>query len=247
MTTHNRLEKIMTRTAVVAGVGPGLGAALVRKFVAEGCRVGMLARSPDYLAELEDELGARNALAIPTDITEDGAVTAAFAQVKDRFGPVDILVNHASLSNWKGLMDITPAEFERAWRVTVLGALHCCRVAAADMLTDKRGGSILFTGATSSIRGRQGAIDFSSAKFALRGLADSMARELWPQGVHVAHVLIDGIIDSATVRRQMNLAPDEPLLSPDDIARVYWSLIEQEPSAWSFELEVRPHTEEFYG
>jgi NAD(P)-dependent dehydrogenase (short-subunit alcohol dehydrogenase family) len=236
----------MTKTAVVAGVGPGLGAALVRKFVAQGCRVGMLARSRDYLEELQDELGEENALAVPADITRDGAVASAFAQVKDRFGPVDILVNHASLSNWKGLMEITPAEFERAWRVTVLGALHCSRVAATDMLTDDRGGTILFSGATSSIRGRQGAIDFSSAKFGLRGLADSMARELWPLGVHVAHVLIDGIIDTARVQEQMNPDPDEPMLKPDDIAAVYWSLVEQQRSAWSFELEVRPSTEEFY-
>ena len=228
----------MTRTAIVAGVGPGLGAALVRKFVAEGCRVGMLARSRDTLEELQNELGAENALAIPTDITSNGAVTSAFGQIRDRFGPIDILVNHASMSNWKGLMEITPAEFEQAWRVTVLGALHCCRDAATDMLTANRGGTILFTGATSSIRGRQGAIDFSSAKFALRGLADSMARELWPQGVHVAHVLIDGTIGLADV--------DEPQLNPDEIARVYWSLVEQERSAWTFELEVRPHTEEFY-
>ena len=237
----------MARTAVVAGVGPGLGAALVRKFVAEGCRVGMLARSRDYLEELQEELGEENALAVPADITRDTAVTSAFTQVRDRFGPIDILVNHASLSNWKGLMEITPAEFERAWRVTVLGALHCSRVAATDMLTDSRGGTILFTGATSSIRGRQGAIDFSSAKFGLRGLADSMARELWPHGVHVAHVLIDGIIDTERVQKQMNPEPDEPMLKPDDIASVYWSLVEQERSAWSFELEVRPHTEEFYG
>jgi NAD(P)-dependent dehydrogenase (short-subunit alcohol dehydrogenase family) len=235
----------MTKTAVVAGVGPGLGAALVRKFVAQGCRVGMLARSRDYLEELQDELGEENALAVPADITRDAAVASAFAQVKDRFGPVDILVNHASLSNWKGLMEITPAEFERAWRVTVLGALHCSRVAATDMLTDDRGGTILFSGATSSIRGRQGAIDFSSAKFGLRGLADSMARELWPLGVHVAHVLIDGIIDTARVQEQMNPDPDEPMLKPDDIAAVYWSLVEQQRSAWSFELEVRPSTEEF--
>jgi len=236
----------MTKTAVVAGVGPGLGAALVRKFVAQGCRVGMLARSRDYLEELQDELGEENALAVPADITRDAAVASAFAQVKDRFGPVDILVNHASLSNWKGLMEISPAEFERAWRVTVLGALHCSRVAATDMLTDDRGGTILFSGATSSIRGRQGAIDFSSAKFGLRGLADSMARELWPLGVHVAHVLIDGIIDTARVQEQMNPDPDEPMLKPDDIAAVYWSLVEQQRSAWSFELEVRPSTEEFY-
>lgn len=235
----------MGMTAVVAGVGPGLGAALVRKFVAEDCRVGMLARSLETMRELEAELGTDRVIAVPANITDAGRVTSAMTQVKDRFGPIDILVNHASASQWKGLMQIRPEEFERTWKVTVLGALHCSRVVATDMLTDERGGTILFTGATSSIRGREGAIDFSSAKFALRGMADSMARELWPKGIHVAHVLIDGVIDTPKVRDDYKPEDGEPLLDPDDIAQVYWDLVEQRPSAWTFELEVRPFSERF--
>lgn len=231
----------MAKTAVVAGVGPGLGAALVRKFVAEGCRVGMLARSMETMRALEDELGEA-VVGLPCDITNAGRVTSTFTQIRDRFGPIDILVNHASGGSWKGLMEIRPEEFERAWKVSVLGALHCSRVVATDMLTDERGGTILFTGATSSIRGREGAIDFSSAKFALRGLADSMARELWPQGVHVAHVLIDGVIASDENRGAND---GDPLLEPDEIADVYWDLVRQKPTAWTFELEVRPFSERF--
>ncbi len=231
----------MAQTAVVSGVGPGLGAALVRKFVAEGCRVGMLARSMETMRALEAELGDA-VMGLPCDITDGGRVTSSFTQIRDRFGPIDILVNHASGGSWKGLMEIRPDEFERAWKVSVLGALLCSRVVATDMLTDERGGTILFTGATSSIRGREGAIDFSSAKFGVRGLADSMARELWPQGVHVAHVLIDGVIASEQNR---DADDGDPLLEPNEIADVYWDLVEQKPSAWTFELEVRPFSERF--
>lgn len=231
----------MAKTAVVAGVGPGLGAALVRKFVAEGCQVGILARSMETMRELEAELG-EVVMGLPCDITDAGRVASAITQIRDRFGPIDILVNHASGASWKGLMEIRPDEFERAWKVSALGALHCSRVAATDMLTDERGGAILFTGATSSIRGREGAIDFSSAKFAVRGLADAMARELWPQGIHVAHILIDGVI-AADDNREEN--EGDPLLEPAEIADVYWDLIQQKPSAWTFELEVRPFSERF--
>jgi NAD(P)-dependent dehydrogenase (short-subunit alcohol dehydrogenase family) len=193
----------------------------------------------DTIRALEEELGEA-VMGLPCDITNAGRVTSTLTQIKDRFGPVDILVNHASGGSWKGLMQIRPEEFERAWKVSALGALHCSRVVGTDMLTDERGGTILFTGATSSIRGREGAIDFSSAKFAVRGMADAMARELWPLGVHVAHVLIDGVIASPENREE-----GEPLLEPEEIADVYWVLVNQRPSAWTFELEVRPFSERF--
>lgn len=110
----------------------------------------------------------------------------------------------------------------------------------------RRGGVILFTGATSSIRGRKGAIDFSSAKFALRGLADALARETWPHGVHVAHIIIDGVIDTQAVHEKFKPKTGEPLLAPKAIAETFWTLTLQEPSAWTFELELRPSTEEFF-
>ncbi len=224
-------------TVVIAGVGPGLGAALVKKFAREGCCVAMFARSGDYLDQLVAENRGLDLLAVPTDIADREQVARGFAQVRGKLGPVDILINHASASAWSGIAEITPAEFERAWRVTTFGAFLCCQEAARDMIAQKNG-AILFTGATSSIRGRKGALDFSSAKFGLRGLADALARELWPQNIHVAHIVIDGIIgDGAT---------NEPQLAPDEIAETYWMLTQQKPSAWTFELEVRPRDEEFY-
>lgn len=233
----------MPQTAVIAGAGPGLGAALARKFAAEGCRVGLFARSAPYLETLAGEIGD-SALPVPADITDPDQVENGFRQVREAFGPVDILVNHASYAVWKGLLDLTPEEFERAWRISVYGAFLCTRQAMQDM--QKGGGAILFTGATSAVRGRGGALAFSSAKFGLRGMAESLARELWPRNIHVAHIVIDGVIDTPEVRKKLAPGPDEPLLNPDDIAETYWSLVRQPRSAWTLELDVRPHNEDFF-
>jgi NAD(P)-dependent dehydrogenase (short-subunit alcohol dehydrogenase family) len=233
----------MDKTVVVAGVGSGLGAALVRRFAGAGCRVAMLARSEDYLARLTKAHADFELLPLPTDISQAAEVTQAFAQVREKFGPVETLICHASTSAWKGIEDLTAEQFERAWRVTVLGAFLCCQEAARDMIARGRG-AILFTGATSAIRGRAGALDFSSAKFGLRGLADSLARELWPKGIHVAHVVIDGVIGEAGTSAEK--APDEPVLDPDAIAESYWLIANQERSAWTFELDLRPNREEFF-
>jgi len=126
-----------------------------------------------------------------------------------------------------------------------LGAFLCAREAVPDMV--KLGaGAIVFTGATSSVRGRGGAVAFSSAKFAVRGLAQSLAVELWPKGIHVAHVIIDGVIDTPSVHRTYKPSAREPLLKPDAIAEAYWSLIEQERSAWTLEIDLRPNKEAFF-
>ena len=168
-----------TRVAVIAGVGPGLGAALVRKLAGEGCGVGMFARSPEFMDKLATELGS-DALAVPTDVSNPKHVGDGFRKVRQQFGPVEILIANASGSLGEGLMETNPDQFERSWRIAVLGAFLCAREAVPDML--KRGaGSIIFTGATSSVRGRGGAVAFSSAKFAVRGLAQSLAAELWPK------------------------------------------------------------------
>jgi NAD(P)-dependent dehydrogenase (short-subunit alcohol dehydrogenase family) len=233
----------MSKIAVVAGVGPGLGAALVRRFAREGCRVAMLARSSKYLEQLSDE--TNGALGLPTDVSVPDQVARAFAQVRKRLGPVDILVYNASASVWRGIIDLTPEQFEQAWRSSVYGAFLCCQEVVADMIA-RKSGVILFTGATSSIRGRKGALDFSSAKFALRGLADSLARELWPKQIHVAHILIDGIIGKPQAHKKRSRKAREPLLDPDAIADGYWKLAEQDPSAWTFELELRPNNEQFF-
>lgn len=237
----DKMKHSKTKTAVVAGVGPGLGAALVRKLAHEGCRVGMLARSDTYLKQLASENKDGALLSVPTDISNPAQVGRGFAKVREEFGPIDILINHASASAWSGIAELTPEKFEHAWRVTTFGAFLCCQEASRDMIA-AQSGAILFTGATSSIRGRKGALDFSSAKFGLRGLADSLARELWPQNIHVAHIVIDGIIG----RAEKEDATQEPMLDPDAIAETYWNLIEQDRSAWTFELELRPSGEDFF-
>ncbi|MFB1065778.1 SDR family NAD(P)-dependent oxidoreductase [Natrinema sp. H-ect4] len=233
----------MTQTAVIAGVGPGLGASIARKFVDEGCQVGLFARSADYLEELADDLGD-DALGVPTDVTDPDAVEAGFREVRDAFGSVDILVNHASGGSWTGLQEISPDQFERAWRTSAYGSLLCSQEAVDDMLAAD-GGTIIFTGATSAVRGRGGALGFSAAKFAVRGMAESMARELGPAGIHVAHVVIDGQIETPEVRELQPDRDEDEYLDPDAIADSYWHLVTQDRSAWTLELDVRPHVEEF--
>lgn len=237
----------MKKTAIIAGVGPGLGESLVRKFAQEGCQVGLLARSADYIQTLAQELEQKGltVLAVPTDITNATQVANSFAQMRDKLGKVDILMNHAGNAAWKMFAELTPEAFEKSWRVCALGSFLCCQQAVPDMV-EKGRGTILFTGATSSIRGRGGAIAFSSAKFAVRGLAWSLARELGPKGIHVAHIIIDGVIDTPDVRRRFQPDESEPLLNTDAIAETYWRLAQQEKSAWTFELDLRPYDEEFF-
>lgn len=230
--------------AIVAGVGPGLGAALVRKLAAEGCGVGMFARSPEFIGTLATEL-AGSALAIPTDVCSARQVANGFRKVREQLGSVEIFVANASGSVGEGLIETTPEQFERTWRVAVYGTFLCVREAMLDML-ECGGGTILFTGATSSVRGRGGAVAFSSAKFGLRGLAQSLAVELWPKGIHVAHVVIDGLINTPGVRKRHKYSSKEPVLEPDAIAEAYWNLIQQDRSAWSLEIDLRPQHEAFF-
>jgi NAD(P)-dependent dehydrogenase (short-subunit alcohol dehydrogenase family) len=236
------------KTAVIAGVGPGLGESLATRFADEGFSVGLFARSEQYLTELEERIEKEGgeALAVPTDVTSPDEVTEGFEAVRNEFGGVDVLLNHASAASWRGLRGASPEEFERAWRVAAYGGFLCSKHAVEDMLggDDEGEGTIIFTGATSAVRGRGGAVGFSSAKFAVRGMAESMARELGPQGVHVAHVVIDGMIDTPRVREGFD-ADDEELLDPDEIAESYVHLVEQDRSSWTLELDLRPHVEEF--
>lgn len=237
----------MSKIAVIAGVGPGLGAAIARKFADEGCNLALLSRSSAYSINLSKRLEDKgiSAIPIPTDITDADQVIDSFAQIRQELGVPDILVNHAGNAAWGNLSELTAEAFENSWRVCTLGAFLCVKQVVPGMI-EKGEGTILFSGATSAVRGRSGAIAFSSAKFAMRGLASSLAREVGPQGIHVAHVIIDGIIDSPNLRERYKLSENEPLLKPDAIAETYWALVKQERSAWSFEVDVRPHNEEFF-
>ena len=231
----------MARTAVIAGVGPGLGESLARKFGAEGCSIGLFARSVEYLAALEGDLreAGYEALAVPTDIADPDAVEAGFEAVRDELGSVDVLINHAGGGGWRGLSDLSAEAFEDAWRTCALGGFLCSKAALPDLLDS--GGTLIFTGATSAVRGRSGALGFSSAKFAVRGMAGSLARELGPRGVHVCHVVIDGGIRPP----EKDVENPEEYLDPDAIADSYWHLVEQDRSSWTAELDLRPHVEEF--
>lgn len=237
----------MARTVVVAGVGPGLGTAVARRFAREGCRVALFARSESYIEGLAADLDATagEGLAVPVDLADPDAIDDAFGTVREAFGPVDALVNNASAATWEGLREIGLDDLDRALAVGVRGAVRCAQHAVADMLDGHDGegtaGTVVFTGATSAVRGREGAVGFSAAKFAARGVAESMARELGPEGVHVAHVVIDGGI------RPPDREVDDPeaYLDPTAIADSYWHLVEQDPSAWTLELDLRPHVEEF--
>jgi NAD(P)-dependent dehydrogenase (short-subunit alcohol dehydrogenase family) len=233
--------------SVIAGVGPGLGASLARKFAKEGCRLAVLARSSDFLESLSEEIRRRGTeiLAIPTDIAEADQVAAAFERIRDQLGPVDVLINNASASGPFGqpFVELTPESFAHGWQVGVLGPFLCSQAVVPDMLI-KNAGCILFTGATSSVRGS--AITFCSAKFGMRGLAQALARELWPKGIHVAHLIIDGVIRENEREPGAEDQNAEPLMNPAAIAEVYWGLVRQHRSAWSMELDLRPHREKFF-
>lgn len=234
----------MNRVALVTGVGPGLGAAIARRFAREGFQVGLVARKRDFIDTLATEISASGprALCVAADVSRPAEVATAVRYVRENLGSITALIHNASSALGEGLSGTAPEDFEQSWRVTALGGFVCARETAPDMIA-AGGGVMLFTGATSSVRGG-GWLAFSSAKFAVRGLAQSLARELWPLGVHVAHVVIDGLIGAP--RSKARPPDDEPLLDPNRIADAYWYLASQDRSAWTLELDLRPHGEQFY-
>jgi NAD(P)-dependent dehydrogenase (short-subunit alcohol dehydrogenase family) len=238
----------MARTAVIAGVGPGLGESLARTFAAEDCRVALFARSADFIEELAGDLPEPgDGLAVPTDLTSVQEIRDGFETVREAFGPVDVLVNHASAASWEGLMDVSVEEFEQAWAVNGRGAFVCSQEAVGDML-ESGGGTVIFTGATSAVRSLGGAIGFTAAKFAARGMAMDMAQEFGPEGIHVAHVVIDGQIDEPGARGMFPDRNGETFLDPDEMAETYWHLVEQDDiSTQPFEVHITngPQNSEF--
>ncbi|WP_435065212.1 SDR family NAD(P)-dependent oxidoreductase [Halobaculum sp. EA56] len=234
------------QTAVIAGVGPGLGESIARRFAAEGCALGLIARTEGYVEELTADLPT-DAVAAPANLAEPSDIEAAFDRIRGELGPVDVLVNHASAAGWTGLLDTDLDAYDRAYKVGPRAGFLCSQEAVKDMRAgaaageDGTAGTIIFTGATTSVRGREGAVGFSMAKFGSRGLAESMARELGPEGIHVAHVVIDGGILTPGVETD---TPEE-YLDPDAIADSYWHLVQQDRSAWTLELDLRPHVEDF--
>jgi NAD(P)-dependent dehydrogenase (short-subunit alcohol dehydrogenase family) len=226
-------------TALIVGAGSGLSASLARVLANEGIKVALAARSTDDLNALVQEIGGK---AFACDASEAAEVDKLFADLDASFGAPEIVIYNASFRTRGPLVELDPADVERSLAVTAFGAFLVAQQAARRMLR-KRHGAILFTGASAGVKGYPQSAPFAMGKFALRGLAQSMARELHPQGIHVAHVVIDGGIKSA--RRP---EPDDrpaSLLDPDAIAATYLHLIHQPHSAWSWEVEVRPWVEKF--
>jgi len=216
--------------AVVVGAGPGLGNALVRRFAAAGMQVAAVSRRG-----ITTEPGARG---YACDATQPAQVTALFAAIAAELGQPDLVVFNVGTWDRGGILEISDALFERAWRTGCFGGFLVGRAAASAMLP-RGSGSILFSGATASIRGGAGFAAFAVPKFGLRALAQSMARELGPKGIHVAHVILDGMID------QDGVAPSANGLAPDSVAEAYFQLHRQAHHAWTQEIDLRPAGERF--
>lgn len=227
------------RTGLIVGAGPGLSAALARRLTAAGVRVGLAARNIEKLSGLAQETGAA---LFQADGADPGSVEALFAQADATIGPPDLVVYNASARVRGRIVDLDPEQVRRALEVSAFGALLSVQQAARRMIP-QRHGAILLTGATASIKGFPLSAAFAMGKFALRGLAQSAARELGPHGIHVAHILIDGGIRSVT-RPNPEDRPDS-LLDPDGVAQAYLDLLRQPRNAWTFELDLRPWTETF--
>src|ERR1700690_1621448 len=227
------------KTALIVGVGSGLSASLARLFAKTGLKVALAARRAANLATLAQETGAKT---FACDSTDRAQVVKLFSDVEAGLGSPDVVVYNASYRTRGPFVELVPDEVEKALMVTAFGGFLVGQEAAKRMLP-KRHGAIFFTGASASVKGYAQSAPFAMGKFALRGLAQSMARELSPQGIHVAHFVIDGGIRSAA-RVEPADRPDS-MLDPDAIALSYWNVLQQPRSAWSWELELRPWVETF--
>ena len=233
------METPKYKNALIVGVGAGLSASLARLFAREGIGVSLAARSVEKLGALCSETGAH---AYACNATDPNEVERLFGLVERESGTPDVVVHNASGRARGPFVDLVPAEVAQAMAVSAFGGFLVAQEAAKRMLPNKHG-AILFTGASASVKGYAQSASFAMGKFALRGLAQSMARELSPQGIHVAHFVIDGGIRSAA-RVEPADRPDS-MLEPDAIALSYWNVLQQPRSAWTWELELRPWVEKF--
>lgn len=225
---------------VVAGVGPGNGAALARRFSAEGYGVALIARSSGVSAELAEELPDSRAYAC--DMGNEAAVRDTFAAITADLGPVSVLLYNAGKGVWGTAEDVSADDFEMAWRVNTFGGFIAAQCVLPQM-KERGSGQIIFIGATASRRGGAKTAAFASAKAAQRSLAESLARAYGPAGVHVALIIVDGIVNEPLMRAKLAEKPAEFFVEPADIADMAVMLTRQPRSTWTFELEARPFGE----
>ena len=224
----------------VVGVGPGNGAALARRFHREGYAVALLARSSEFSATLATELEGSRAYAC--DVGDETALERTFAAIAAEMGPVEALLYNAGSGVWGNIEEVSARDFEQSFRINALGAFVAAKQVIPAMKQAGRG-SIVFIGATASRRGNVKTAAFAPAKAAQRSLAESLARYLWPAGIHVAVVILDGVVDLPRTRKMMPDKPQSFFVSPDDLAESVLALTQQKRSVWSFELEARPFGE----
>jgi NAD(P)-dependent dehydrogenase (short-subunit alcohol dehydrogenase family) len=231
----------MTETALIVGAGSGLSASLARLFAREGMRVALAARNTAKLAALAKETGA---VAIACDAGVAGQVEAMFDELQAKWAVPDIVVYNAGYRTRGPLVSLDPKEVERTLMISAYGGFLVAQSAAKRMLP-RAAGSILFTGASASVKGYAESAPFAMGKFALRGLAQSMARELAPKGIHVAHFVIDGGIAQGPGDTRAKERGADGMLLPDEIAKNYLHVHRQHRSAWTWEIELRPWVERF--
>jgi NAD(P)-dependent dehydrogenase (short-subunit alcohol dehydrogenase family) len=228
------------KVCVVIGVGPGNGASLARRFAAEGYAVALLARTLETSGPLAAALV--DARAYACDVTDADSVAGTFEAIEKELGPVHTLVYNAGSGTWGNIEQIDAAALEGAFRVNTLGLFLAARQVIPTMKQQGEG-NIIVIGATSSRRGAARAAAFAPAKAAQKSLAESMARHLWPQGVHICLIVLDGVVDLPRTRAMLKDKPDEFFVAPDDLADTAFLLTTQRRSAWSFEVEARPFKE----
>jgi NAD(P)-dependent dehydrogenase (short-subunit alcohol dehydrogenase family) len=234
------------RVAAVVGVGPGLGRALAKRFADGGFGVALMARQSDTLEPVRAELEAhgKTARSYVTDASDESSLKSAFRRVHEELGAPEVLLYNAGAFVMGGILDLSPSDVEQAWRVGCLGALIAAQAVLPKML-ERGSGTLILTGATASMRGGALFAGLAIPKFGLRALAQSMARELGPKGIHVAHAVIDGQIDTPRIRSMMPNRDASTLLAPEAIADTYFSIYSQPRTAWTQEIDLRPAVEKF--
>jgi len=226
--------------ALITGVGPGTGAALSRRFSRGGYRVAMLARDEARLQLLESEI--EDSKAFVCDVTDVAQIDATLAAVRQSFGDPSVFIHNAVGGTFGNFLDIDPAELERNFQINTMALLHLARRLAPPMIAAGQG-VILATGNTSAFRGKANFAGFAPSKAAQRVLAEAIAREVGPKGVHVAYLTIDAVIDLAWTRKAFPGRPDDFFIKPAAIAEEAWHLAHQDRSAWTFNAEIRPFCE----
>ncbi len=231
----------MTRpVCVVVGVGPGNGAAFAKRFHHEGYAVALLARSDEFGKQLAS--GLSDARAYACDVGDSASVERAFGVLRQELGEPEVVIYNAGSGVFGGLDEVSAAEFERSWRVNALGAFLVAKHVVPAMELAQRG-ALIFIGATASRRGGAKTTAFAPAKAAQRSFAESLARQLGPKGIHVAVIILDGVVDLPRTRARMPDKPDAFFIQPADVAATAAMLVAQPRSAWTFELEARPFGE----